>query len=117
MKVNIGDSVKNIPEKYHHGVFLMKESQLEAPKKVRLTPFERFLFAEASWRKKSLDSFILDYMEKTVPTHASVQVNRAGKKRYVVHYVGDDYDVTAIVPKSVYRKCPKELRTKQYFEW
>jgi hypothetical protein len=117
MKVNIGDSVKNIPKRFHPGVFLVKESQLEAPKKIRLTPFERFVFAEATWRKESLDAFVQDHLNRTVPTHASVQVNRARDKRYVVHYTGDLYDALAIVPKSVYKKCPNELRTKQYFEW
>jgi len=31
MKIALGNSIKSIPKKFLDGVFLMKESQLEAP--------------------------------------------------------------------------------------
>lgn len=117
MKVKIGDSVKNIPKRFHLGVYLMKESQLEAPLKKRLTPFERFLFAEAAWRKGLPDSLTKCYLNGKIPTYAAIQINRGQDKRYVVHYESPVVDVVAIVPKSVYKNCPKELRMKQYREW
>jgi hypothetical protein len=118
MKVKIGDSIKNIPKRFHPGVFLMKESQLEAPDKIRLTPFERFLFAEAAWRH-GLESMTRSHLDGYRPLYASVQFNRVKEKRYVVYYENkaNALCAMAIVPKGVYKKCPSELRKKGYFEW
>jgi len=116
MKVNIGDSVKNIPKRFHEGVFLIKESQLEAPLRKRLTPYERFLFAEATWRK-GLPVLTKTYLDNFTPLRAVVQINRNYDKRYVVKYKRNFIEAVAIVPKWVYNRCPRELRKKQYTEW
>lgn len=118
MKITIGEIVKNIPKQFVDGVFLISKEQLEAPKKIRLTPFERFLFAEAAWRSSHVDSWTRMYLKGFKLTHAAVQFNRAGQKRYIVFYDGKDgINAMAVVPRGVYNKCPIELRTKDKMEW
>jgi len=116
MKIKIGNVVKNIPKRFKEGVSLLKESQMETPLRVRLTPFERFLLAEATWRE---DSLTREYLDGFIPTHAARQVNRSRESRYVVYYKNDykSLNALAIVPKSVFNKCPNELRRKEYMEW
>lgn len=118
MKVSIGNSVKDIPKKYLDGVFLVKESQLEAPKKIRLTPFERFLFAELAWRK-TLNKLSFGYLKGFNATHAAVQYNREGNFRFVVYYdhESNGLNAMAISAKRVWRSCPSELRIKEFMEF
>lgn len=121
MKVNIGDSVKNIPRKYLDGVFYMKEAQLESPLRKRLTPFERFLLAEATWRSglSGLDCFTRDHLDGFEPVRAALQTNRSHDQRCVVYYKDYEHDLRAmaIVPNKVFRRCPKDMRIKEYFEF
>lgn len=92
---------------------------MEAPYGIRPKPFERFLFAEASWRDGLLKVNYLTkyYLKDFIPQYASIHVNRKRDRRYIVYYKRDELEAIAIVPKSVYKACPVELRIKEYKEF
>jgi hypothetical protein len=108
MKVKFGNSVKDIPKQYYGGTWLIKESDLEKPDKIRLTKRERFLFAEAAWRTKQ-DKLIRSHLDDTTVGGIEVQYNRSREKRYCVIYKKNGTLWTsAIVPRSVSCVCPEE---------
>ena len=117
MKVQFGNSVKNIPKQYYDGTWLIDENDLEAHGKIRLTPWERFIFAEASYRTKC-SALIRDHLSQLSPIYASKQINRHKDVRYVVQYDnGDGLGAIAIVSKGVYNACPDEFQQSQNVDW
>ena len=117
MRVKAGGFEKDIPQRYRRAVELLTLADWEKPEKVRLTPMERFKFAEAAWRMEQ-DQFVKIYLENHHPEQIIKQMNREGDVRYVVIY--DELEcirAQAIVPAWVYRACPKNKRGLQYENW
>jgi len=119
MRVKAGDFQKEIPAKYAGAVKLLTLADWEKPEKVRLTPMERFLFAEAAWRVEQPKA-IRDYLEGTKPEQIIEQINRLGVPRHAVRYSIIPNGTThpqAIVPTWVKRACPKDLFSVQHVNW
>jgi len=117
MRVKAGGFEKDIPQRYKRAVELLTLADWEKPEKVRLTPLERFKFAEAAWRVEQ-DGFVQTYLEGHHPEQIIEQMNREGEIRYVVRY--DECDgirAQAIVPTWVYNACPKDKRNFQNENW
>ncbi len=112
MKVTVGNVTKNIPQEYAPAIGMISEEQHDAPEKIRLSPWERFLYAEAAWRSKQTSTTKM-YLSDVEPACVISQWNRLSECRYVVEYkagLDDDHAKHAIVPVSVYRACPVESR-------
>jgi len=111
MKVQFGNCVKDIPKEYYKGTWLITENHLEAHGKTRLTPWERFLFAEAAMRTKQ-KPITREYLSEYSPVGVVAQTNRSKETRYVVIYDdGLGFRATLICPKRLYHVCPKKFRT------
>jgi len=117
MKVQFGNSVKDIPKEYYKGTWLITENHLEAHGKIRLTPWERFLFAEAAMRTK-LKPYTREYLSKYSPIGVVSQTNRAKETRYVIRYDdGMGLFAIALCSKSVFNVCPKKFREEQLLDF
>jgi hypothetical protein len=117
MIVTAGDFKKNIPQEYARAVEILTLSDWEKPDKVRLTPVERFRFAEAAWRAEQPKN-IREYLDGRKPLKIIHQHNRQGETRIVVRY--DEVKgirAQAIVPKWVGRACPAGLVEKVNEDW
>ena len=118
MKVTIGNSVKDIPAKYAAAVGLVPEDRLEKPDKIRLTQFERFLFAEAAWRDrlKYSNVVVYKYLSLMIPKCAGLQWNRNNYPRFVVRYEAlpeHAIEAIAITSAHVWRQCPVDLKFEE----
>lgn len=109
MKVKSGEIVKDIPQEYACGVSLIKTSLFDKPDKIRLSKWERFLFAEAAWRSKQ-SKYVLEHLLDRTPEQCHVQSNRRGASRYIVRYerTKQGFRDSAIVPRSVFVTCPMD---------
>jgi hypothetical protein len=116
MKVNIGNVTKNIPKEYYPAVGLLTESDHDNPDKIRLSPWERFLYAEAAWRMRR-NSAMREYLFPFKPVGAHIQYNRKGDHRYVVEYENSGVTAIAIVPTAVLRACPNDKLSEKAFHF
>jgi len=117
MRVKAGEYEKIIPQEYAGAVQLLTLADWENPEKKRLTPLERFRFAEAAWRVQQT-VYIQDYIGDRKPEQVVINENRKGEIRYTVMYKGiGSYDAIAIVPAWVFRACPKDLVARDYQDW
>jgi len=105
MRVKAGEFVKEIPAEYAAGAELLTLADWEEPEKIRLTPWERFRFAEAAFRMYVLEThlYVFEHLNGHKPQHVEVQTNRTGDTRYVVRY---SETKSMIVPARVGRLCP-----------
>jgi len=105
MRVKAGEFVKEIPAEYAAGAELLTLSDWEKPEKIRLTPWERFRFAEAAFRMIVLEDnpYVFEHLAGEKPQHIEVQMNRTGDTRYVARYSDTK---SMIVPTRVGRLCP-----------
>lgn len=118
MRVKAGEIVKNVPQEYACGVSLIKTSLFDKPDKIRLSKWERFLFAEAAWRSKQ-DKYISEYLNDRCPAQGHTQMNRSGKTRYLIRYEpnGTGFVASAVVPRSVFVKCPIDKVSHELIDW
>lgn len=100
MKVKVGLVVKDVPQEYVVGTPLMKDEYFDKPDKIRVSPRERFFFAEAAWRQSLAvtQPLVYNYLLGAAPVKAVWQCNRVGEWRGSVVYSSG---ATAIVPNSV----------------
>jgi hypothetical protein len=117
MRVKAGEFQKEIPARYERAVELLTLADWEKPEKIRLTPMERFKFAEAAWRMEQ-PKLVQEYLEGCNPEQIIEQTNRLGEIRYVVRY-DEIHGVNnqSIVPNWVARACPRDLRSFQNENW
>ena len=117
MRVKAGEYQKEIPERFKRAVELLTLSDWEKPEKVRLTPLERFRFAEAAWRVEQSPE-IKRYLDGCKPEQIIVQVNRTCDRRATVRYTEKDgVHAQAIVPNWVWRACPDDLMSTQNMDF
>ena len=117
MRVKAGEFEKEIPARYGRAVELLTLADWEKPEKVRLTPMERFKFAEAAWRVEQPEK-IREYLSGAVPSQIVEQQNRVGEVRFVVRYKAVGGCIPqAIVPTWVRRACPKDHISHQFENW
>jgi len=119
MRIKAGEFQKEIPARYGRAVELLTLADWEKPEKVRLTPMERFKFAEAAWRVEQ-PGLINEYLDGVHPEQIIEQMNRDGDIRYVVRYSvrdGEFHHPQAIVPNWVAKACPKDFRSFQNENW
>lgn len=117
MRVISGEVTKNIPAEYEAGFEMMLPEDWVAPKKVRLTPWERFRLALYTWESKQT-STTLRYLAGSSPECVVRQYNRMNDTRLVVRYVDEpdsDNVKHAIVPEVVGRLCPTIV--EDYVNW
>ena len=100
MKVKVGNVTKDVPQEFAHGTTLMKDEYFDKPDKVRLSPRERFFFAEAAWRQKlaTTEPHVYNYLYGRAPIKVVFQVNRSGETRHTAEYTGG---VSAVIPRNV----------------
>ena len=100
MRVKVGTVTKDVPQEYVVGTTLMKDEYFDKPDKIRLTPNERFFFAEAAWRQSLAvtQPHVYNYLLGAAPVKAVWQCNRIGLCRGTVVYSSG---ATAVVPSSV----------------
>ena len=117
MRVKAGEYEKEIPKEYADAVKLLTLSDWEEPNKIRLTPYERLMFAEAAWRVGQ-PKIIAEYIGNRRPEKVIMQSNRKGDTRNVVRYGEiDGVKVQAIIPTWVMRACPPNLLSHEYENW
>lgn len=116
MRVKAGEFQKEIPARYERAVELLTLADWEKPEKIRLTPMERFKFAEAAWRMEQ-DKHLRDHMSGWKPKQVVVVENREGEERYTVLYEAESNTTGAVVPPWVFRACPKDLVSKDKQNW
>ena len=120
MRVKAGEFVKEIPSRFKRAVELLTLADWEKPEKIRLTPMERFKFAEAAWRVEQ-PPLVNDYLKDAKPVQVIEQMNRQGEVRFVVRYSQSDgevdYTPQAIVPNWVAKTCPKDKRSFESMNW
>jgi len=110
---------KLIPKKYEKGSSKMRLSYIDEPKKKRLSPMERFILAELTWRQELHDN-ILNYLGERTPEQVVIQTNRAGEERYLIRYKKEGGERAAkrlIVPTWVYKVCPKGKISWENLDW
>lgn len=117
MKVKIGEYEKLIPKRYALAVTFINPDDLEEPNKKRLTPMERFMFAEGAWRLSQRAS-VLEYLDGMKPEQSIIQTNRDGDVRYSVRYKNKEgkYAIT-VVPTWVFSDCPDDRISQEYAYW
>ena len=106
-----------IPSKYWEGAKVITEDQLDSPDKIRLSEWERFILAEATWRL-TLDWTVKNFLEDVSPECVVREHNRTAEVRFLVRYVGepDSDDVKhAVTTRAVGVTCPTIV--DDYKDW
>jgi len=117
MKVKAGDIVKDIPQEYACGLKFIKTYRFDKPDKIRLSQWERFLFAEAAWRSKQ-SNYIKECLDGFNPMQCVEQESRDFDLRYIIRYEDAiKWKASAIVPTGVFRTCPKDLISREKINW
>ena len=114
MRVKAGEYVKEIPAEYAAGAELLTLSDWEKPEKIRLTPLERFRFAEAAFRMTLFedDPYVFEHLTGEKPQYVEVQMNRWGMIRYVIRYS----DIKGVIcPARIGKLCPDKRERNQNF--
>jgi hypothetical protein len=117
MKVFKDKVTKNIPAELWEGFDMMLPEDFDQPKRIRLSPWERFRMALYIWEAEQTSS-TKRYLAGSSPECVIRQYNRVMECRYVVKYVDEpdsDNAKHAIVPNRIGRLCPTIL--DDYVNW
>jgi len=117
MKVFKDKVTKSIPADLWEGFHIMQPEDFDQPKKIRLSPWERFRMALYMWEDKQT-SHTKRYLAGFGPECVLRQYNRTMEVRYVVKYVDEpdsDNAKHAIVPRKVGVLCP--VKVDDYTNW